>query len=135
MKNLMIISFLLLGSCSVSMNEPEDVSRYSFPTEWQGYYTRVSGDRDLPKEFKVSDKYMSYKNTASYADKENFHIQQIESIKESTSSIFHFEATSSYMGGSGIFRFQELPDGSIDVSKGIFFLVETANYTKSTVPR
>ncbi len=96
MKNLMIISFLLLGSCSISLDIPEDVSRYSFPAEWQGYYTLVSGDDDFPKEFKVSDKYMSYKDTTSHTQYDDFKTYQIETIGKNIEEMFSFVPKNAY---------------------------------------
>ena len=116
MKILMIMSFLLLGSCSVSMDEPVNVSRYSFPTKWQGYYTKVSGDRNLPAEFKVSDKYMSYKD-GYYYDSEDFLIYQIDRIHTiSSKGDFGFYTEDSYEEQSSHERWYSFEDiGSEEV--------------------
>ncbi len=137
MKNLMIISFLLLGSCSVSIDKPEKISRYSFPTEWQGYYTRVSGDGDLPKEFKVSDKYMSYKDISKYAEHNEFKTYQIETVGKNIEEMFSFVPKNAYGDLELIptsYAFEEAT-GRIKVTKiERFFvipLINIATYTKS----
>ncbi len=140
MKNLMIISFLLLGSCSVSIDKPEKISRYSFPTEWQGYYTKISNGIYLPEEFKVSDKYMSYKDTSRFAEYDDFYTYQIEKINEDNTTEFSFDPEDAYNnfewdGVETWYIFKKLSDGNIEVKKYEIFLilpsVSTATYKKT----
>ena len=122
MKILMIMSFLLLGSCSVSMDEPVNVSRYSFPTKWQGYYTKVSGDRNLPAEFKVSDQYMSYKDESHSAEEDEFYVYQINRVWNFSDTYvdFGFYVEDSYEEQSSYERFygfKDSLDNKITVSR------------------
>ena len=134
MKNLMIISFLLLGSCSVSLDTPEKVSKHSFPVEWQGYYTKVSGSSVLPDEFKVSDKYMTYKDDSSYADKDDFYVYQINRVLNYSSTIsdFGFYVEDSYEEQSSYERFYGFvaeEDGKIEVNRSKYLNVTSSVYT------
>ncbi len=143
MKNLMIISFLLLGSCSVSLDTPENFLGYYFPEEWQGYYTKVSlGDKDLPKEFKVSDKYMSYKDTSRYAEHDDFCTYQIEEINKKTSTEFSFDPKDAYADsewGTELYYFKKISSDQIEVEKFDILLfmpnISKATYKRSDIPQ
>lgn len=137
MKNLMIISFLLLGSCSISTEHVSTV-KYFFPVTWQGYYTKISGDRDLPEEFKVSDKYISYKD--KYGEGFNdFLIYQIGSIYIDSENLFRAKVVDSGrddLDYTTTYSFEELSFGQIEVEKkekGFlnFTYTSTATYTKT----
>ena len=121
MKKLMIASFLLLGGCVVSLDldTPKDGPYSSFPAKWQGYYTKISGNYDLPKEFKVSRKYMSYKDKY-YQDSDDILVYQIDGDTTESSASISFFVESAYDSDRGndlYYSFKEELDGSIKVQQ------------------